>query len=85
MDDLEVGNLRVLTLSDKVPAEGNVFRAFSEARLVREGDSCFAVFVDDRRAMLVEAHFDAELAKKQTFLCSGAEADNFCFGGVEYL
>jgi hypothetical protein len=35
--------------------------------------------------MLVEAHFDAELAKKQTFLCSGAEADNFCFGGVEYL
>jgi hypothetical protein len=61
MNDLEVGDLRVLTLSDKVPAEGNVFRAFPEARLVREGDGGFAatVFVDDRRAMLMEAHFDA--------------------------
>ncbi len=74
MDDLEVGDLRVLTLSDKVPAEGNVFRAFSEARLVREGDGCFAVFVDDRRAMLMEAHFDAEFAKKETILCGGASA-----------
>ena len=59
MNDLEVGDLRVLTLSDKVPAEGNVFRAYSEASIVREGDGGFAVFVDDRRAMLMEAHFDA--------------------------
>ena len=55
MNDLEVGDLRVLqTLSDKVPAEGSVFRAFSEARLVREGDGGFAVFVHDRRTMLME-------------------------------
>jgi hypothetical protein len=42
-----------------VPAEGNVFRELSEACLFRESDGCFAVFVDDRRTVLVEAHFDA--------------------------
>jgi hypothetical protein len=50
---------------------------------VRDGASthCFTVFADDRRAMLMEAHFDAEFSKKEAFL---AEL-NFCFGGVEYL
>ena len=59
MDDLEVCDLRVLTFGYKVLAEGNVFRALSEVCLFRESDGCFAVFVDDRRTVLVEAHFDA--------------------------
>jgi hypothetical protein len=59
--------------------------AFSEACLVREGDGCFAVFVDDRRAVSVKAHFDAEFAKKETFLCGRAEADDLGFCGVQHL
>ena len=45
MDDLEVCDLRVLTFGYKVPAEGNVFRALSEACLFRESDGCFAVLM----------------------------------------
>jgi hypothetical protein len=35
--------------------------------------------------MTVENHFDAEFAKKDTFLGYGAEADDFTFCGVENL
>ena len=65
VDDFEVTDLRVLTLGNKVPAEGNVLRALPEACLLREGNSCFAVFVDDSRAVLMKAHF--EFAKEETF------------------
>ena len=68
-----------------MPAEGNVIRALSEAGLFIEVDSCFAVFVDDCRAMLMKAHFDAEFAKKETFLCGRAEADYLCFCSVKHL
>jgi hypothetical protein len=46
-----------------------VLRAFPEAFLFREGDGRFTVFVDDGRMVLLKAHFDAEFAKKETFLC----------------
>jgi hypothetical protein len=85
VDDFEVTDLRVLTLGNKVPAEGNVLRALPEACLLREGNSCFAVFVEDRRTVLVKAHFDAEFAKKETFLCGRAEADDLGFSGVKHL
>jgi len=45
VDDLEVCDLRVLAFGYKVPAEGNVFRALSEACLFRESDGCFAVLM----------------------------------------
>ena len=64
-----------------------MFQAFSEVHFGREGDGCFAVFVDDRRAMLIEVHFDAEFAKKETFLASelrltisASAASNTCNG-----
>jgi hypothetical protein len=69
VDDFEVTDLRVLTLGDKVTAVGNVLRALPEACLFREGNSSFAVFVDDGRRVLVKPNFDAEFEKKETFLC----------------
>jgi len=59
-----------------------VLRALPETGLFRECDGRFAVFVDDSRAML-KAHFDTEFAKKETFLCSRAEAYDLSCCGVK--
>ena len=68
VDDSEVTDLSTLSFDNKVPSEGYVLGALPEAGLFREGDGRFAVFVDDRWAMLMETHFDAQFAEKEAFL-----------------
>ena len=69
VDNFEVIDLGTLAFGDEVSTESNVLGALPEAGLFRKCDSCFAVFVDDRWGMLVKAHFEAEFAEKEAFLC----------------
>ena len=85
VNDLEVADLRALTLGDVVLSKGDVFGTLPETSLLGKGDSGFAVFVDDRGRVLVKAQFDAEFAKENAFLSCGAEANDLGFGGVENL
>ena len=85
VDDAEIGNLGALAFGDVVPAKGDVLGTLSESSLFGEGDGGFAILIDDRGRVLVKAELDAEFAEEHTFLCSGAEADDFGLGCVEDL
>ena len=47
VNDLEVADLRALTLGDVVPSKGDVLRTLSETSLLGKGDSGFTICVDD--------------------------------------
>jgi len=85
VNDLKVADLRALALGGVVPSKGDVLRTLSETSLLGKGYSGFTVFVDDRGQVLVQAQLDAEFAKENAFLSSGAEANDLGFGGVENL